>query len=93
MTAIWESDHLAAELTAGEELAAVERRLAAEFGPTVPPEVVHRCVVDVALRFEDSRVRQYVPVLVERIARAWLRDAVVEAGTRGPVGAETPTPA
>ena len=80
MTTTWEPERLVLQPAVADEVEAVERRLAVEFGASVPPEVVHRCVADVARRFEDSRVRQYVPVLVERIARRWLRDAVAEAG-------------
>jgi hypothetical protein len=65
-----------------DQLAAVVRRLTGEFQAAVPPDVVERFVHDVAVRFETAPVRIYVPVLVERIAREWLRDAVRESEPR-----------
>jgi hypothetical protein len=69
----------------GEEdgdLARVARRLVHEFGASVPPEVVRHRVADIAARFDQASVPNYVPVLVERLARAWLRDAVRESEHR-----------
>jgi hypothetical protein len=63
----------------GAELAAIERRLLEEFVDSVPPEVVQRCVLGIAARFDQAHVRTYVPILVERMARDWLHDAVVES--------------
>ena len=60
----------------------ITRRLTAEFRDSVPPEVVQQCVADVLARFEQAPVRSYIPVLVERIARDWLRDAVLESSHR-----------
>ena len=50
--------------------------------PSVPPEVVRRCVTDTAAWFDEASVPNYVPVLVERLARAWLQDAVRESEQR-----------
>ena len=71
-----------ASRTEDGELAGVERRLVHEFGASVPPEVVRRCVSDTAARFGEASVPNYVPVLVERLARAWLQDAVRESEQR-----------
>ena len=72
------------------ELAGAVRRLVLEFGASVPPDVVQRCVTDIAARFDEASVPNYVPVLVERLARAWLRDAVRESESR-PVLRSVPT--
>lgn len=69
----------------GGEVTDVERRLTTEFSGLVPPAEVSRCVARVATGFEGAPVRVYVPVLVERIARQWLRDAVREAVAERPV--------
>jgi hypothetical protein len=61
-----------------DDLLDVERRLILEFSEWVPADEVCRCVADVASRFDDASIRAYVPVLVERIARDWLRNAVHE---------------
>ena len=61
-----------------EAVVDIIRRLVLEFDGSVPPDVVERCVWDVADRFDGLPVRTYVPVLVERSARTWLRDAVLQ---------------
>ena len=58
-------------------LAEIERRLIAEFDAWVPPEVIRDCVAEAAGRLETAPVRSYVPILVARAARSWLRDAVL----------------
>lgn len=55
------------------ELAAVEQRLLTAFSPPLPPGHVSRTVSEARREFETARVRQYVPLLVERIARECLR--------------------
>jgi hypothetical protein len=52
------------------ELRDIERRLLAAFSPPVPASVVHACFVNAVARFDGARIRTYVPMLVERIARA-----------------------
>jgi hypothetical protein len=57
------------------ELAHVERRLIAEFSPSVPTEQVRRLLEEAVGRFAAARVRRYVPLLVEKAARQQLRAA------------------
>jgi hypothetical protein len=64
------------------DVTVVERRLVDEFSASIPPDEVRRCIADVAARFDAAPVQTYLPVLVERIARNWLRDAVLEADQR-----------
>ena len=88
MSVTWDSDPVEprGESDAGGpddgDRADITRRLTAEFRNSVPPEVVQRCVADVVARFDQAPVRAYIPVLVERIARDWLRDAVLESSHR-----------
>ena len=49
----------------------VTQRLVASF-PTVPVEVVQHTVHTSHEQFADSRIRDFVPVLVERMARSSL---------------------
>ncbi len=44
--------------------------------PLVSPDLVRRCVRQAAEHFRDARVRQYLPILVER----WACDALHAAG-------------
>ena len=62
------------------DLDGIERRLIAEFDVHVPADVVRSLIADVASGFDDAQVRTYIPILVERIARDWLRDAVGQTG-------------
>jgi hypothetical protein len=55
------------------ELDAVEGRLLAEFGESVPPAEVERCFQAAVAAFEDVPVRTYVALLIERHAGRELR--------------------
>ena len=77
MTATWAA--IGSETPTGGELAVLERQLTAEFSDDVPPEAVRCLIADIASGFDDAQIRMYVPLLVERIARDWLRDAVRES--------------
>jgi hypothetical protein len=58
----------------------VRSRLVERF-PHVPVETVHLTVQDIHNRF-DGRVRDYVPILVEREARARLAVLAADAHTQ-----------
>jgi hypothetical protein len=62
---------------AAVERAAVSRLICTlqERFPDLPPEVIADGVGRHHQRFEDSRVRDFVPMLVERAARAELKTA------------------
>ena len=47
----------------------LETRLIAQFGPPLRPEDVQACLIDCVARYESARVRQYLPLLIERDAR------------------------
>ena len=64
------------------EMADVERRLIAEFSASLPAEEVQRCIVEVIARFDRAPVRNYMEVLVERIARDRLRIAAIDQARR-----------
>ena len=64
------------------ELAHVERRLIAEFSPAVTTEQIRRSLVDAVGQLATARVRQYVPLLVERIARQQLQQLAGHPGLR-----------
>lgn len=53
------------------EVAEIADRLTARF-PDLPKEKVSAAVDDARHRFDDARVRDFVPVLIEREARARL---------------------
>jgi hypothetical protein len=61
------------------ELVSIERKLVAEFGPALGPEVVTQCIAEAVACFADARVRTYVTVLIQREAteqlRVWARQA------------------
>jgi hypothetical protein len=59
-------------------LAQVERRLIDDF-PHVPPAVVAALVHHEHARFETSRIREFVPLFVEKHARRQLRYRANEA--------------
>ena len=61
-------------------LAEVERRLVLEF-PTMAPAVVSAAVQQELSRFADSRIRDYVPLFVEKHARRRLTDSAGLADT------------
>jgi hypothetical protein len=56
------------------ELQDVKERLTSEYTGTanLSEESVHRVVDDAAAKFADASVRNFVPILVERAARAQL---------------------
>ena len=56
-------------------IAEVERRLIAKYEQTIPPHRIATIVRDAHARFERSRIRDFVPLLVERRARAELGKA------------------
>ncbi|HEY5874758.1 MAG TPA: hypothetical protein VIT64_05635 [Ilumatobacteraceae bacterium] len=56
------------------ELRHLEAQLIARFSPPLRPEEVHACLVGCVARYESARVRQYLPVLIERDARQRLGD-------------------
>jgi hypothetical protein len=68
-------------------LADIERRLADEF-PYVPPMVVDTLIRQEHARFEASRIRDFVPLLVEKRARRELKTQIERASapSRAPGG-------
>ena len=69
------------------ELVRIEGRLIAEYGPSLGPEVVMRCISEAVDHFDEAPVRTYVMLLVERRATAQLRD---EASRAARVAADRP---
>jgi hypothetical protein len=65
----------------------LEDRLIARFSPAVRPEDVRRCVAQIAVGYDDARVRTYLAILIERGASERLQ-ALVRQGlcNRHPVG-------
>ena len=55
------------------ELVSIEDRLMAEYGPSLGPDAVMRCIADAVGHFWEARVRTYVMWLIERRATAELR--------------------
>lgn len=55
------------------ELGRIEGRLIAEYGPSLGPEVVIRCISEAIDHFDQAPVRTYVLLLVERRAITQLR--------------------
>ena len=59
------------------EIVSLEQELVAEFGPSLGPETVTRCIADAVTFFAGARVRTYVTLLIRREAterlRAWAR--------------------
>jgi hypothetical protein len=53
------------------QLREVVERLAGRY-PTLPPDTVHGVVRDLHARFEGARIREFVPLFVERKARSAL---------------------
>lgn len=51
----------------------VTDRLTKAFGPAYSPEQVTQTVTTIHHRFDDKPIRDFVPVLVERLAREKLR--------------------
>jgi hypothetical protein len=59
---------------------ALRRRLAQEFGSSISPGAIDRAAADALSDLEAARVRQYVPILAWRHARARLRRRVALPG-------------
>ena len=59
-------------------LAAVIRRLTGRFSPQVPADVVAATVRACAARWQDARVIEFVPLLVERKSTEQLRTLLVD---------------
>ena len=57
----------------------VERRLMDEFGPSLGPEAVVRCISDAVARVDEAPLRNYVMLLVERQATEELRHLARQA--------------
>ena len=55
------------------ELGRLKGRLMAEYGPSLGPDVVTRCIAEAIDHFDEAPVRTYVMLLVERRAIAQLR--------------------
>jgi hypothetical protein len=55
------------------ELGRLKGRLMAEYGPSLGPDVVTRCIAEAIDHFDEAPVRTYVMLLVERRAIAELR--------------------
>jgi len=51
------------------DLAEVARAVHEEFDARLEPRVVDECFREVAARFDDARVRSFVPLLVRRYTR------------------------
>jgi hypothetical protein len=72
------------------DLARVEATLRQRFCPPLRPEVVQRCLLACLTSFADARVKQFIPILVERLANDQLHDltkraaAAVGPGLRSP---------
>jgi hypothetical protein len=60
-------------------IADVERRLASKY-PHIPPAQIAFAIENARARFENSRIRDFVPLLVERHARAELSQLREPAG-------------
>lgn len=63
-----------AEISEDVRIAEVERRLATAYRD-LPPDLVSSAIQKAHAQFEQSRVRDFVPLLVERRARAELATA------------------
>jgi hypothetical protein len=69
-----------AEMSEQAMIAEVEQRLAASYSH-IPPDQITRTVQTAHARFDGSSVRDFVPLLVERRARAELaRGAITNVG-------------
>ena len=78
------------------ELVSIEGRLMAEYGSSLGPDAVMRCIADAVGYFDGAPVRSYVMLLVERWAAARLRETRratldVSPPTRVPTVAPTST--
>ena len=70
-----------------EPLGDLEDRLIARFSPAVRPDEVRRCVAQIAISYQNARVRAYLVILIERAATERLQ-AIARQATRNrqPVG-------
>lgn len=59
-------------LNEDEEAAEIVQRLSARY-PSIPTDLVERAVADARADFATAKVRDFVPVLIEREARARLQ--------------------
>lgn len=66
----------AAPHDARTELEAVARLVHEEYDDQLGPAAVDECLDRIAARFEDARIRTYVPLLVRRYVREELRARV-----------------
>ena len=65
----------------------LEERLIARFSPAVRPDDIRRCVAQIAVGYEDARVRTYLAILIERGAQERLQAIVRQGlGNRQSVG-------
>lgn len=61
-----------AEISEQLLIAEVERRLTSKYAQMISPDQISTAVQKARARFEHSRIRDFVPLLVERRARAEL---------------------
>jgi hypothetical protein len=59
--------------TRADPLPGVRRQLAAEYGETVPRDLIDLAAQEAVAELSDARIREFVPVLAWRRARARLR--------------------
>ncbi len=72
-----------------QALAAELEKLAGEFDPVLPHDIVLREFDACRSSFEAARIRMYVPVLVYRNARQALRTRALVEGLEHPPGADS----
>lgn len=65
------------------ELRRISARLVREFSPPLERDAVQACVDAIASQWAEARIRQYVPLFVERGARAALTLARVDSERSG----------
>jgi hypothetical protein len=68
-----EPDLAGADILDSADLRSIRRRLHEDFSD-LPASTVDRCLEVEALRFEGCRIASFVPILVDRNTRAWLRE-------------------
>ena len=66
-----------------ERIRGVVRRLHAQLGERVPEPVVESAVRDSFARLQDARVRDFIPILAEKLARERLGARVGGGTTAG----------
>lgn len=80
-------------MTGDDELLQVEqviKRLIARY-PSVSPVDIEHSVRGIHGRFANGKIRDYVPLLVEKAARRAISDQVRDTAGRQPVAIEAPT--